>query len=115
MRSPLAELARGVDGRYAGSIPECAMVVGDDSYRKLATLVNAGSGETAAATYHRMLGGFMASANITAPSSNDQEGIMAKKGAGTNAICPMWGGAQILVDEVSSANRKWAGSASPSS
>lgn len=102
----LAELARGVDGEYAGSIPECSMVVGDDSYRKLATLVNAGSGETAAATYHRMLAGFMASSNITAPDANDQEGILAKLGAGINAICPMWGGLQLIVDEVSSANRK---------
>ena len=102
----LAELARGVDGEYAGSIPECSMVVGDDSYRKLATLVNAGSGETAAGTYHRMLMGFMASSNITAPAGDDQEGILAKRGAGVNALCPMWGGAQILVDEVSSENRK---------
>ena len=102
----LAELARGVDGEYAGSIPECSMVIGDDSYRKLATLVNSGSGETAAMTYHRMLMGFMASSNITAPATNDQYGILAKRGAGTNAICPMWGGVTLIVDEVSSANRK---------
>ena len=102
----LAQLVAGVDGEYAGSIPECSAVIGDDSYRKLATLVNSGSGETAAGTYHRMLMGFMASSNVTAPASNDQEGIIAKRGAGANAICPMWGGVQILVDEVSSANRK---------
>ena len=102
----LTELARGVDGEYAGSIPECSMVVGDDTYRKLAALVNMGSGETAAMTYHRMLAGFMASSNVTAPDANDQEGILAKRGAGTNALCPMWGGVTLIVDEVSSANRK---------
>ena len=102
----LTELARGVDGEYAGSIPECSMVIGDASYRKLAALVNMGSGETAAMTYHRMLMAFMASSNVTAPNANDQEGILAKRGAGTNALCPMWGGLTLIVDEVSSSNRK---------
>ena len=102
----LAELARGVDGMYAGSLGECSMVVGDDTYRKLVTLVNAGSGEVAAMTFARMLQAFMASANITAPDANDQYGVLARRGAGTNAICPMWGGLALIVDEVSSANRK---------
>ena len=102
----LVELHRGVDGMYAGGVNECSMVVGDDTYRKLGTLINTGSGEVASMTYMRMLARFMASANITAPSSNDQEGIIAKLGAGTNAVCPMWGGVALIVDEVSSANRK---------
>ena len=102
----LTELARGVDGEYAGSIPECSMVVGDASYRRLAALVNMGSGETAAMTYHRMLMAFMASSNVTAPNANDQEGILARRGAGTNALCPMWGGMVLIVDEVSATNRK---------
>ena len=102
----LAELARGVDGKFAGSLGECSMVVGDDTYRKLVTLINAGSGEVAAMTFARMLMGFMASANITAPAANDQYGILARRGAGTNAVCPMWGGVTLIVDEVSATNRK---------
>ena len=102
----LAELARGVDGKYAGNLGECSMVVGDDTYRKLVTLINTGSGEVAAMTYARMLMAFMASANITAPNNNDQEGILARRGAGVNAVCPMWGGVALIVDEVSATNRK---------
>ncbi|MCY4453726.1 MAG: phage major capsid protein [Immundisolibacterales bacterium] len=102
----LAELARGVDGMYAGNLGECSMVVGDDTYRKLVGLINTGSGEVAAMTYSRMLSGFMASANIPAPQTNDQEGILARRGAGTNALCPMWGGVTLIVDEVSATNRK---------
>ena len=102
----LAELARGVDGKYAGNLGECSMVVGDSTYRKLVTLINAGSGEVAAMTFARMLMGFMASANITAPAANDQYGILARRGAGTNAVCPMWGGVTLIVDEVSATNRK---------
>ena len=102
----LVELNRGVDGTYAGSTQECSMVVGDDTYRKLGSVINDGSGETGTMAYSRMLGRFMASANMTAPDADNQQGIIAKLGAGTNAICPMWGGVVLIVDEVSSALRK---------
>lgn len=102
----LVELARGVDGDYAGSIPECSIVVGDDTYRALAALVNTGSGETAAGTFHRQLRNFMASSNIPAPSSDNQEGILARRGIGGNALAPVWGGLTLLIDEVSDTNRK---------
>ena len=102
----LTELNRGVDGKYAGSTQETSMVVGEASYRLLGGVVNAGSGETATMTYSRMLSRFMASANMPAPAGNNQQGIIAKLGAGTNALCPMWGGLSLVVDEVSSDNRK---------
>ena len=103
----LPALHSGVDGKYAGSVGECAMVVGDDAYRKLGTLINTGSGEVASMTYSRMLSRFMASANIPdAGNNNVQDGIIAKLGAGQNSICPMWAGLQLIVDEVSATIRK---------
>ena len=102
----LAELARGVDGEYAGNLGECSMVVGDATYRALVGLVNAGSGEVAAMTFARMLMAFQASANVTAPNNDDQEGILARRGGGMNAVAPVWGGLSLIVDEVSSSNRK---------
>ena len=64
-RSPTRRASRlsiaGVDGKYSGSVGECAMVVGDDTYRKLGTLINTGSGEVASMTFSRMLSRFMAS------------------------------------------------------
>ena len=102
----LPALHSGVDGSYAGSVGECAMVVGDDSYRKLGTLINAGSGEVASMTYARMLSRFMASANIPDATGKIQDGIIAKLGAGQNSICPVWAGLQLIVDEVSSSIRK---------
>ena len=104
----LVELNRAVDGEYAGGTGELAFVIGDNSYRKLGALVNAGSGETATSTYMRMAQRMMASANITAPDSDKvQQGIVAKLGAmGANSVCPVWSGIQLLVDEVSSDLRK---------
>ena len=104
----LVELNRAVDGKYAGSTGELSFVVGDDTYRKLGSIVNAGSGETATSTYMRMAQRMMASANITAPTNaNQQQGIVAKLGAmGANSVCPVWSGIQLLVDEVSSDLRK---------
>ena len=104
----LVELNRAVDGEYAGSTGELAFVIGAASYRKLGSLVNSGSGETATSTYMRMAQRLMASANVTAPTNaNVQQGIVAKLGAmGANSVCPVWSGIQLLVDEVSSDLRK---------
>ena len=102
----LESLYAGVDGAYAGSVGECAMVVGDETYRKLGTLTNTGSGEIAGMTFSRMLARFMASANIPDIANHIQDGIIAKLGAGQNSVCPVWGGLTLVVDEVSSALRK---------
>ena len=104
----LIELNRGVDGKYAGSTGELAVVVGDATYRKLGATVQAGSGMTSADTFMRATRAFMASANITAPTNaHNQQGIVAKLGAmGANSVCPVWSGLQLLVDEVSSDLRK---------
>ena len=97
-----------MDGKYAGGTGELSIVVGDASYRKLGATVQAGSGVTSADTFMRMARGFMASANVPAPTNaHVQQGIVAKLGAmGANSVCPVWSGLQLLVDEVSSDLRK---------
>ena len=106
--SSLVELNRGVDGKYAGSTGELSVVVGDATYRKLGATVQTGSGLTSTDAFMRMARGFMASANVTAPTNaNVHQGIVAKLGAmGANSVCPVWSGLQLLVDEVSPDLRK---------
>ncbi len=101
----LAEGVLGVDGVYASELSECAWCVGDDTYRKLATLVNAGSGETSAAYHARVMRRFKSTANLPAVSNTVQQGIIAKRGARiTAAIAPVWGGGpRIIRDEVTKA------------
>ena len=101
------ELAKGVDGSYAGSEGECSVVIGDDAYRVMAGIFETGSGESATGMYRRLSMKTMASANIPAASSTVQDGVLAKMGAaGANAICPIWNGVAIIKDEVSTTLRK---------
>lgn len=58
------QLAAGVEGKYAGSEGEVCAAIGDDSHRKLATVFESGSGESASAMFRRLSKKTMASANI---------------------------------------------------
>ena len=102
-----AELAKGIDGKYAGSEAECCAVVGDETARLLSSIFQTGSGENASGYYRRMSKKTMASANIPNAAAMVQDGVLARVGAaGVNAICPVWAGVTLLKDEVSSVLRK---------
>ncbi len=100
------QAARGVDGVFAGSEGECAWIIGTNTYAKLAALIQANDSTSATERLRRLLRTFMASANIPAPASNVQSGILAKlggEGAGMSAICPIWEGLKLIRDEVTNA------------
>ena len=103
----LVEFARGVDGLHAAGLEECALLVRNEVYSKLATLLNVGSGMTAVQHGSQMLGMLRASANLPAPASNRSTGIMAKRGQGDmmNSYIPMWvsRGVRLIRDEVTKA------------
>ena len=100
------QAARGVDGVFAGSEGECAMVIGTATYAKLASLIQDNDSTSATERLRRLLRTFMASANIPAAASNIQQGILAKlggEGAGMSAVCPIWEGLKLIRDEVTNA------------
>ena len=89
------EVARGIDGKYAGGLSECAVVIGDDTARDLASKFQTNDSDSALAYAGRTTMRTMASANIPAVAAMFQEGILARMGAaGANALCPMWSGVQ---------------------
>ena len=96
------EAARGIDGKFAGSLGECAAVIGDDTARDLASKFTA-DGDRSALTYMSdTTRATMASANIPAVAATFQEGILARLGAaGMNAVCPVWSGMFAIRDEIS--------------
>ena len=97
-----AEAARGIDGRYAGGLGECAIVLGDDTARDLASKFQNNDSEAALAYMSRTSMKTMASANIPAVAGMFQEGVLARMGAsGANAICPMWDSMFMIRDEIS--------------
>lgn len=95
------EAARGIDGKYAGGLGECAIVIGDDTARDLAGKFQNNDSESALTYMGRTTMKTMASANIPAVASMFQEGIIARMGAaGANAICPIWDGMFMIRDEI---------------
>ena len=96
------ETARGIDGKFAGKLGECAVVVGDDTARDLASKFQNNDSESALAYLMRTTMGSMASANIPDVAATFQEGILARTGAaGANAVCPVWDGLFMVRDEIS--------------
>ena len=95
------EMARGIDGKYAGGLSECAVVVGDDSARDMASKFQNNDSESALAYANAITQRTMASSNIPAVAGMFQEGILARLGAsGSNAICPIWDGLFLIRDEI---------------
>ena len=102
----LTEFARGVDGIFASSLEECTLLVRNEVYTKLATLLNTGSGQTAIQHGRQMLGMLRASANLPAPASNVSTGILARRGAmDANSFVPVWTsrGVKLVRDELTRA------------
>ena len=97
-----AEAARGIDGKFSGGLSECAVVIGDDTARDLASKFQTNDSDSALAYMGRTTMKTMASANIPAVAARFQEGIIARLGAaGANAICPAWDGMFMIRDEIS--------------
>ena len=95
------EAARGIDGKYAGGLSECAVVIGDDTARDLASKFQNQDSDSALAYMGRTTMKTMASANIPAVASMFQEGVLARMGAsGTNSVCPVWSSMFMIRDEI---------------
>ena len=96
------EAARGIDGKYAGGLSECAVVIGDDTARDLASKFQDERFRFGLAYMGRTSMKTMASANIPGIASMFQEGIISRMGAaGANAVCPTWDSMFMIRDEIS--------------
>ena len=96
-----AEAARGIDGKFAGGLSECSVVLGDNTARDLASKFQANDSESALSYMTRLTMKTMASANVPAVANTFQGGIIARMGAaGANAICPMWDSLFMIRDEI---------------
>ena len=95
------ETARGIDGKYAGGLSECAVVIGDDTARDLASKFQNQDSDSALAYMGRTTMKTMASANVPAVASMFQEGVLARMGAsGANSVCPVWSSMFMIRDEI---------------
>ena len=96
------EAARGIDGKFSGGLSECAVVIGDDTARDLASKFQTNDSDSALAYMGRTTAKTMASANVPGVTGMFQEGIIARMGAaGANAVCPTWDSMFMIRDEIS--------------
>ena len=105
-----AQLAKGVDGKYAGNERDCSVVIGVDTYETLASKFQTGSGVAATSYFMKQAKQLMASANIPdKTNANVQDGILARLAGDDqmNAVSPVWEGVTILRDELTEAAKGW--------
>ena len=95
-------LAQGIDGKFAGSQSECAVVLGPSTAHKLAATFRTNDAKAALTNYQGLARAVMASANIPDQdgTSKVQQGILARMGGGMNAVCPVWDGIIFVRDTV---------------
>ena len=101
--------AEGVDGRYARNLREVRTLIGDESYRVLASLFT-DDGDSSAADYLMMnSGGLAASALLPDPDAGTkiQHGVLARAGVMGNMVAAFWDMAAMTIvrDEYTRANR----------
>ena len=98
-----AEVAAGVDGKYANSMKAVKHVVGVKTYQKLAATFATNTALSALMLSNTESGGLRASAHIAAPNNNVQAGIRTVRGS--DAIAPIWNAISLIRDPYTNANK----------
>ena len=102
-----AKHAEAVDGLWANTIMDVAIVVGPETYQLAAkTFQGTDSEESAAAYAERVTGGFWTNKRMPAKASHIQQAILYRKGRSMvggsggmrTAVCPHWN--EISIDDI---------------
>ena len=95
-----------IDGRYSSMASEIKMLMGPASYAHCGGVYRtANSDISAVENLMTNSGGVKVSANIPAPSTNDQDVIVAKMGMmRRNFVSALWENVDIIFDEITSAD-----------
>ena len=103
----ITEAAKGVDGRYAKNLLQIRMLLGSETYQKIAGSFNSDGTMTGSDYLIQRSGGLAASALIPDAASDIQEGVLARMEAPGNAVAAVWeqGVSLTIRDEFTRANR----------
>ena len=94
-----------IDGRYASVASDVRLVVGSETYQKMASTYRGNSDNTdALASLLSVSAGVRVGAHIADPTTNlNDQDLIAALGTAMNAVAPMWQGVSLIVDEVTKA------------
>ena len=103
----ITEAAKGVDGRYAKNLLQIRMLLGSETYQKIAGSFNSDGTMTGSDYLIQRSGGLAASALIPDAASDIQAGVLARMEAPGNAVAAVWeqGVSLTIRDEFTRANR----------
>ena len=92
-----------IDGRYASTAKDLAMVVGAATLKDLgATYRNDSVDRSALDRLMELTSGVRVSAHVPGPASNRQD-VVIRRGMSMTAVAPVWEGITIIPDEVTKA------------
>lgn len=89
-----------VDGRYALTAKDARLLVGSDTYAKLAASFATSTARSAAMWAESEAGGLRTSAHVPAKSSNIQKALAVRRQNAGCAVCAHWPGIELIVDRV---------------
>jgi len=96
----LAVLAGAIDGLYASDLNHVRLLLGTESFQKMAGVYVTNSTASALSEIKRLGGGVRASARIAAKASHVQAGLLHRTGApGPYAVAPVWKNATAIRDQ----------------
>ena len=94
-----------IDGRYASTAKDLAMVVGAATLKDLGqTYRNTSVDRSALDRLMELTSGVRVSAHVPAPTSNRQNAVI-RRGMSMTAVAPVWEGITIIPDEVTQAKK----------
>ena len=94
-----------IDGRYANMATDVRLVVGNETYSKMATVYRSNNADDSALdSLLRVSGGVKVSAHVpAADGTSDVQGLIAARGMARNMVAPIWEGVTLIPDEVTKA------------
>ena len=93
-----------IDGLYAGEPGDLRVLAGSGTYAALAGLYRTDQSEVSATDrIAGQVGGFRVSPHIPAIADKKQPAIVAKRMGRSYAVCPVWRGVEITLDEITRA------------
>ena len=94
-----------IDGRYASVAGDVRLVVGAETYQKMASIYRGNNADDSALdSLMRVSGGVRVGGHVpdATTNNNDQE-LIAAIGSEMNAVSPVWQGVSLIIDEVTMA------------
>ena len=92
-----------LDGIHANELADIRSLVGMKTYEVMTSLFATNTAVSAADYLHSKIGGLRASKRITAPATDNQQGLVRLGDEPMCAVAPLWGGVQLIDDPYTNA------------